>query len=128
MNVLLDTHAFLWFISGDTRISQTAKEIIADLDNEVMLSVGTLWEIAIKSNTKKINLKRPFKELILEEIEKYSFGILPINIDALTLVSRLPLHHRDPFDRLLIAQAIAENVPIVTRDPAFAGYPVEIIW
>ncbi len=127
MRILLDTHAFLWFITDDDRLTRVAREEIILIENEVLLSYASLWEIAIKASTGKLDMQQQYEELIRRAMDE-AMTLLPIDLDALALVTTLPFHHRDPFDRLLIAQAIVQNLPIVTRDPAFAGYPVELIW
>ena len=128
MRLLLDTHSLLWFIGGDEQLPQAAREIIANMDNEVLLSIASLWEIAIKTSLGKLILGRPFEELIPEQLILNEIGILPIGLDDLSLVAKLPFHHRDPFDRLIIAQAMTKGLPIVSRDAEFARYPVELIW
>ncbi|MFH1117870.1 MAG: type II toxin-antitoxin system VapC family toxin [Pseudomonadota bacterium] len=128
MRLLLDTHSFLWFIGGDEQLPQVAREIIAHMDNEVLLSVASLWEIAIKTSLGRLILGRPFEELIPEQIILNAIEILPIDLEDLTMVTKLPFHHRDPFDRLIIAQAMTRAVPIVGKDAEFARYPVDLIW
>lgn len=128
MRVRLDTHASLWFVAGDSQISRLARQIIESTSNEVLVSMGSFWENAIKYSAKKLEIEGKFLELLLEDMTQHHFDFLPIDLEALSLVATLPFHHRDPFDRLLNAQAIAQNLPIVTRDPAFAAYPVELIW
>jgi PIN domain nuclease of toxin-antitoxin system len=128
MRALLDTHSFLWFITGDTRLSHHAHTIIADFDNEFVLSIASLWEIGIKVSLGKLTLLRPFEEIIPAELHKHEIGILPIEFQHLIQIVTLPFHHRDPFDRLIIAQGLVEGLPIVSADPAFADYPVKVIW
>lgn len=128
MRLLLDTHSFLWFIGGDERLSEVARELISDIDNEVLLSLGSLWEIAIKVSIGKLALGKPFEELIPEQLVLNEIAVLPIGLDDLSLVAKLPFHHRDPFDRLIIAQAITGELPIVGKDAEFTQYSVELIW
>lgn len=128
MRLLLDTHSFLWFIGGDKRISEKAKATIADLDNEVFLSVASLWEIAVKINIGKLKLPRPFGELIPEQLMREEIKVLQAELSHLTKYVDLPLHHRDPFDRLIIAQAQVEMMPVITIDKAFEGYDVNLLW
>jgi PIN domain nuclease of toxin-antitoxin system len=128
VRLLLDTHSFLWFIGGDEQLSDVARELITDIDNDVLLSVASLWEIAIKVSIDKLALAKPFEELIPEQIVLNEIEVHPIGLDALSLVAKLPFHHRDPFDRLIIAQAIIGEFPIVSKDGAFAHYPVDLIW
>ena len=128
MRFLLDTHVFLWFMTGDERLGEQAHGVLEDIENEILLSLASLWEIAIKSSLNKLHLKRPFGELIPRQLMGNEIGLLPIELKHLTVLTDLPFHHRDPFDRLLIAQAISEHVPILTGDPAFCDYPVQVIW
>ncbi|MDQ7783826.1 MAG: type II toxin-antitoxin system VapC family toxin [Desulfomonilaceae bacterium] len=128
MRLLLDTHSFLWFIGGNEQLPQAAREIIIRMDNEVLLSIASLWEIAIKTSLGRLILGRPFEELIPEQIILNEIGILPIGLDDLSTVIKLPFHHRDPFDRLIIAQAMTKGLPIMGNDAQFARYPVELVW
>lgn len=128
MRILLDTHSFLWMIFGDQRLSEAARREIENPANEVFISVASLWETAIKVSIGKLELTVTFEELITEHLRKSTVQILPISVDALNTISALPFHHRDPFDRLLIAQAIVEQTPIVTRDDLFSEYSVQTIW
>lgn len=128
MRLLLDTHSFLWFINGDKRLSTTAQEIISDIDNGVLLSVASVWEIAIKVSLGKLLFEEPFENLIPEQLAENSIDLLPIHLDDLSLVAQLPFHHRDPFDRLIIAQSITNKIPIVGKDPAFNSYAITRIW
>ena len=128
MRILLDTHTFLWMIFGDERLNETVRTQIGSPQNEVLLSVATLWEIAIKTSLGKLELTIPFEKIIEEQLDMYAFQVLPISFTALVAVSTMPFHHRDPFDRLLVAQAIVEDVPIITRDSVFSSYPVKVLW
>ena len=124
MRILIDTHIFLWFINNDSQLSLTAK-IPLESDVELLLSVVSLWEIAIKISTGKMTLPKPFEIFIPEQLQQNDIGVLPIKTDHLTYVTTLPFHHRDPFDRLLIAQSIVEGIPIVSVDAAFDPYKVD---
>jgi len=128
MRILLDTHSFLWFVAGDARIGSTARSLIADLNNTALLSIASLWEIAIKVSLGKLRFTEPFETLIAEQLALNAINVLPIEFDDLIEVTRLPFHHRDPFDRLLVAQAIARGLPIVSRDPVLDDYPIERLW
>lgn len=128
MRVLLDTNSFLWFISGSDRLSVDAKTFIADMQNQLVLSVASLWEIAIKVSLRKLDLLQPFGQLIPQQLEENYIAVLPLDIGHLNKVIDLPFHHRDPFDRLIIAQAIAEGIPVVTSDAVFSQYGVMLIW
>jgi PIN domain nuclease of toxin-antitoxin system len=128
MRCLLDSHAFLWFISGDARLSERAHDEISEIRNEVVLSVASLWEIAIKTSLGKLTLGQPFRELISRQLFGNEIGLLPIDPSHLTVLTDLPFHHRDPFDRLIIAQAMVEGIPVLSSDPEFRKYPVQIVW
>ena len=128
MRTLLDTNAFLWFISGSDRLSDKARNHMADFDNDLVLSTASLWEMAIKVSLGKLELLAPFDQLIPAQLEKNAIDILPIEPDHISGIITLEFHHRDPFDRLIIAQGITEETPIITSDSAFAKYPVEVIW
>lgn len=128
MRFLLDTHAFLWFIGGDNRLSPVAKQLITNIDNEVCLSIVSLWEIALKVSLQKLTLQQPFETLIPTQLAANEIEIISIDMETLTQLVTLPFHHRDPFDRLLIAQAITKKLPLISKDAAFASYPVERIW
>jgi len=125
---LLDTHSFLWFISGSERLSRPARTLIETRENPMLVSVASLWEIAIKHGLGKLSLERPFVELIPEQLERQRIGVLEIDLTHLAELTRLPLLHRDPFDRLLVAQARAEGLPIISVDPALDPYGIQRIW
>lgn len=128
MDLLLDTHTYLWFINDDPRLSETAARHIENPAARVRVSVVTAWEIAIKVGTGKLVLDRPLARLWPESLAENDFDPLDVRSDHVMEVAPLPLHHRDPFDRLLIAQAIAERLMIVSADSVFDAYPVERIW
>lgn len=126
--ILLDTHSFLWFITADPKLSPTAQRAIALGNNEPLLSMASVWEIAIKVSLGRLPLPEPIETLIPEQLRTNRIALLPIELSHTSQVARLPLHHRDPFDRLLIAQALTEGLPIVSIDPAFDHYPIERLW
>ena len=128
MNLLLDTHAFLWFIAGSDDLTAKARELIEDPENRPFLSAASLWEMAIKISLGKLRLALPFEELVPEQMMLNGVHFLPIEMGHLVPIVSLAFHHRDPFDRLLIAQAMIEQMPIVTGDPAFEPYPVQKLW
>ncbi len=128
MNLILDTHTFLWFICGSDRLSATARSLIDDPANQPFLSVASLWEMAIKLSIGKLNLARPFEDLIPEQMQLNGVQLLSIELAHIAPVTNLPFHHRDPFDRLLISQAVVERMPIVSGDPSFDGYQVTRLW
>ena len=128
MKILLDTNSFLWFISGSERLSINARDRIADLDNQLFLSSASLWEIAIKVSIGKLELLQPYNQLIPQQLEENDINILPIELSHLTTVVGLPFYHRDPFDRLIIAQALTEDLPVVSPDSLFSQYAIKLIW
>ncbi|MFZ4656711.1 MAG: type II toxin-antitoxin system VapC family toxin [Caldilineaceae bacterium] len=128
MRFLIDTHVFLWFINGDNRLSQSVRKAIEGEENEVLLSIASVWEIAIKTNVGKLGLAKPFAELIPEQIIENEIELTPISMDDLKVVALLPLHHRDPFDRLLIAQALVQEIAIASDDSSFKQYGVKLFW
>ena len=127
MRLLLDTHTFLWFIDDNQRLSSNAKSLL-ESDNELLLSTASLWEIAIKLSIGKLSLPQPFEPFVRQQLSINAIGILQIETAHLHVVSTLPFHHRDPFDRLLVAQAIVEQVPIVSADVEFDGYSIGRLW
>jgi PIN domain nuclease of toxin-antitoxin system len=128
VRVLLDTHSFLWWVHGDDRVSDTAREIISDEDNEIFFSVASAWEIAIKAGVGKLDIPRGPERFIARHTKLNDFAVLPIDLRHALGVYELPDHHRDPFDRMLVAQARAEEIPVLTSDPEIARYPVETMW
>ncbi len=128
MKLLLDTHALLWFIGNDPQLSAPARENIENPAHEKFVSAASLWEIAVKLSLEKLKLPRPFGEVFPQQLEVNGFELLPISCVQLNQLVALPFHHRDPFDRLLIAQALADGMTVVTRDLEFSKYPAKILW
>lgn len=128
MRYLLDTHSLIWFIGGDLQLSAHARQLMDDERNELFISMASLWEMAIKFSIGKLNLGQRFEEMFPAQLESNSIEILGITIDHLKAVCRLPFHHRDPFDRLIIAQAQVEGLPIISVDKVFDDYGVEREW
>ncbi len=128
MRVLLDTHSLLWYLNDDASLSMVAKSVINDPVNDVLVSIVSLWEIAIKTSLGKLSISQPFAEFIPKQIVENQFDILSISLEHLAQVTILPFHHRDPFDRLLIAQSLIENISIVGRDSVFKTYGASTIW
>src|SRR3972149_12130605 len=126
MKVLLDTHTFLWWITADNRLSSSAREFITNGDNELFLSAATGWEIAIKAQLGRIKLPKEPHSFIAEQLRLNVIQSLPIHMSHALHIYSLPNHHRDPFDRLIIAQAQLENLPILTTDPQIAKYKVKV--
>jgi PIN domain nuclease of toxin-antitoxin system len=128
MNMLLDTHAFLWWIDDNPKLSPRAREIISDAGNMLFLSAASGWEIAIKARLGKLTLPDDLERFIADQLVANTFNSLPIQLSHALHVYTLPAHHRDPFDRILVAQSQLEDMPILTADPQIAQYPVEVIW
>jgi PIN domain nuclease of toxin-antitoxin system len=128
VRLLLDTHAFLWFVAGDRRMTKTGRTEIESAQNLKIVSVASLWEIAIKASLGKLALKEPFETLIPQQMEVNGFELLHIQIGHLARMTSLPFHHRDPFDRLIASQCLADELSLVSCDPAFDPYGVSRIW
>ncbi|MFO7885046.1 MAG: type II toxin-antitoxin system VapC family toxin [Desulfobacteraceae bacterium] len=128
MRILLDTSTFIWFIGGNKKLSGKAREIIENYENELYMSVASLWEMAIKTGIGKLELSAPFDKLIPMEIKNNEINIIQIELPHLYKMMEQPLHHRDPFDRLIIAQSIIEQLPIIGCDKMFKFYDTDIIW
>jgi PIN domain nuclease of toxin-antitoxin system len=126
--ILLDTHAFLWFILDDPQLSAHGDRLISDRSNTIAISPASYWEIAIKISIGKYSLPEPYDTFIEREIATNDFDILPILPKHTSTLINLPFHHKDPFDRLLIAQAITENIPIISNDSILDKYPIHRIW
>ena len=127
MKLLLDTHTFLWFIDDNPKLSAAAK-ILLESDVDLMISAASLWEIAIKVSIGKLTLTQPYEEFIPDQLTRNSVRLLAISVEHLAVVSTLPFHHRDPFDRLMVAQAITEQLAIVSVDDKFDPYGVNRLW
>lgn len=125
--LLLDTHTFLWWIGDDTRLSTAAARAISAGDT-VLLSVASAWEIAIKASLGRIDMPRNLSRFLAEQIRRNGFTILPIRLNHAAHTAGIENHHHDPFDRLLIAQAMIENATLVTCDPLVRRYPVRTLW
>jgi PIN domain nuclease of toxin-antitoxin system len=122
MNLLLDTHSFIWYVEGSSELSRIAQESIENPQNQCYISLVSLWEMSIKLNLGKLSTQGPFETCVEDDIFENGFQILPISFPQILLNSTLPFHHRDPFDRLLIAQALQESMSIVSCDLVFDGY------
>jgi PIN domain nuclease of toxin-antitoxin system len=128
MRLLLDTHALLWFVMEDPRLTETARIGMSERQNQKLVSLASLWEIAIKYSLGKLDLTMPLSEFIPTHLTPEKVQLLQITVPHLLTVASLPHHHRDPFDRLLIAQALTEDVPIVSHDDHFDAYGVQRLW
>ncbi len=128
MRLLLDTHAMYWYIEGSPELSMTAKTLIREASNDILISPASYWEIAIKISLGKWQLNRAYEEFINIGLNQYDFQVLPILPIHTAALIKLPFHHRDPFDRLLAAQALAEDIPLVSTDAIFDQYGVNRLW
>ena len=128
MKLLLDTATFLWWITNNESLSHRARELVSDEENEVWFSVVSGWEIVIKTDLKRIRLLEKAERFLPKQVAINGFQVLPIHFHHALRVSALPALHRDPFDRLLVAQAIVEGLTIVTGDRQVAKYPAPVAW
>jgi PIN domain nuclease of toxin-antitoxin system len=128
VRLLLDTHAFLWWVDDSRRLSRKARAAIANRDSACYLSLASVWEMAIKVSVDRLKLPSAVDRFVSEQMAANAFEALPIDLRHASDVARLPFHHRDPFDRLLVAQALSEALAIVSADPVFAKYGVKRVW
>lgn len=128
MKLLLDTHTFIWFVFNDSQLPLTTRELLEDAASELYFSYASIWEMAIKVSIGKLNFSKKVTDLVSAQAQKDDIRLLLIELSHLALIESLPLHHKDPFDRLLIAQAQAENMPIVSIDTAFDADGVNRLW
>jgi PIN domain nuclease of toxin-antitoxin system len=128
MRLLLDTHTFLWFVLKDPQLSRLADTLITDSTNDIIVSPATYWEIAIKVGKKKLDLLAPYDDFMKRGIDGNNFMILPIETKHTSLLTTMPMHHKDPFDRLIISQALAEQIPVVSADLELDAYGVTRFW
>jgi PIN domain nuclease of toxin-antitoxin system len=128
MKVLFDTHAFLWWADEPDRLSTKALEILQDKRNGLILSLASVWELQIKVQLGKLELKMPLADLIVSQQQKNRVRLLPVKLPHIVALATLPSYHRDPFDRILIAQARTESITLISHDAEIAQYPVQVIW
>ncbi|MCE2393991.1 type II toxin-antitoxin system VapC family toxin [Candidatus Poribacteria bacterium] len=128
MRYLLDTNALLWFLDNDKKLSHRARQLIESSSHESFCSIASLWEIAIKTRLRKLDLGEPFEQMFPEQLHLNRIDILDITVDSLIKLTTLPFHHRDPFDRLIIAQGLVENLPIISVDTVFDAYGIDREW
>ena len=128
MRLLLDTHVLLWFLLTPGKLSAAALAAIQQVENQVYISLVSAWEMSIKSGLGKLSLTQPIEPFILDQARRNRFDILPITLAHIAAVERLPHHHRDPFDRLLIAQSLVEDILFVSADSAIHAYPATFLW
>ena len=126
MKVLLDTNAFLWGLSAPEKLSLTARNMV--VSSERFLSVASIWEVLIKVQTGKLTLPVPAGDYLTAKMSANGVSVLSIKLEHVLQIERLQLHHRDPFDRVLIAQCVEEGWPVITSDPMFKKYPIRVIW
>jgi PIN domain nuclease of toxin-antitoxin system len=128
MRLLLDTHTFLWWDAEPAKLSPRVIALCKAPDTQLFVSVVSVWEIQIKSGLGKLNTRRPLRELLHEQVSINGLQLLPVTLEHVLALDRLPLHHKDPFDRLLLAQSVVENLVLASVDRIFASYPVTIVW
>jgi PIN domain nuclease of toxin-antitoxin system len=128
MRLLLDTHVFLWWVFDDPRLSPAARDLIADPAADVLFSAVSGWEIASKDRTGRLDLPADVPGFVTEQVRRNRLRVVPVELRHALGVHALPDYHRDPFDRLLVAQAQAEKVPLLSSDPLLAPYGVELLW
>lgn len=128
MRILLDTHAFLWWVTDDEQLSRRARRLLGDGRNEILFSAASAWEISIKSSLGRVTLPDDAERYIAAQLEQNAFGVLPVRLHHALRVATLPALHRDPFDRMLVAQALVEELAILSRDVRLGGYSVRVLW
>ena len=128
MRLLVDTHVMLWWMHGDDRLSERAQSLLRNGDNELLWSLASSWEIAVKLSIGKLEFERPLHRFFADLATEQGVAMLPIEHRHCTLLSKLPLHHRDPFDRMLVVQAQEAGVPLLSADPKLHAYDVDILW
>ena len=128
MTHLLDTHTFIWFVNNDPALSATARDVLRNPASRPLLSLASVWEMAIKVGLGKLKFTQPIETFIPDQLRRNRIDLLPISFAHAVRGATLPHHHRDPFDRLLVAQALVEDLPVVGRDAAFDAYGVRRVW
>ena len=128
MRLLLVTHALLWFIAGSASLSAYARTLIEDVSNEKFVSIASIWETAIKVSIGKMTLSAPFNLLFPHQLQINGFDLLPVKVEHASVITTLPFHHQDPFDRLLVAQAIEEKLTLISVDNVFDDYGITRLW
>ena len=128
MKVLLDTHAMLWWLADDPRLSNKARQTIAEGRNQLFWSIASAFELAVKVGAGKLVLGRSLRSLFAEIVSEQGAELLPMTHEHCVRLSNLELHHRDPFDRMLVAQALEEGIPLLTADPKMGLYPIDRLW
>ncbi len=127
MDILLDTHALIWFINGDEKLPNKAVNLIKDIKSNCFVSIASIWEIAIKISLGKLEMNGGLDD-ISKVMSRYEIELLPITFEHIQKLLTLDYHHRDPFDRIIISQGLVENLTIITKDENFVNYNTEIVW
>lgn len=128
MKILLDTHAWLWWMIEPQRLSQTASNLLGDMGNQVFVSAVSAWEVSIKWSLGRLDLPEHPKTFVPSRLQRDNFTLLPIDLSHVLQVADSPDHHKDPFDRLLIAQSIIEVAPLLSRDELVSQYDIKVLW
>ena len=128
MKLLLDTHTLIWAVDDPSKLGPQAVTALQDPANDLLLSAGTIWEIAIKVGLKKLSLSMPYKQWVTKAMADLGMTVLPITVEYADVQAGLPNHHRDPFDRMLVAQSQVENIHLVSADPVFDQYGINRLW
>ncbi len=128
MKLLLDTHTFIWWDSEPAKLPPQVLHLLQNPQHQFLLSVACVWEMQIKSQLGKLKLDAPLTDIVTGQQQTNRLEILPVTLAHVLALDQLPLHHKDPFDRLMIAQALVENAKLVSGDSVFKNYPVDVIW
>ncbi|MBA3870362.1 MAG: type II toxin-antitoxin system VapC family toxin [Anaerolineae bacterium] len=130
MRVLLDTHTFIWWDADKKpgRLSPKAFDVLSDSSNSLVVSLATIWEIQIKVQLGKLKLPSPLTDILNQQQQANGIELFPVNVMHILALDTLPHHHRDPFDRILVAQAKVENIPLVSKDSVFTQYSIPVLW
>ena len=128
MDILIDSNAFIWFVTDDRHLSDLGMGYIQDPNNLIFISIASLWELGIKYSLGKLESQLSGFNIVFEQIESNGFEILPISTEHIQVITSLPMHHRDPFDRIIIAQSLTENIPLISSDSKFDDYGVVRLW
>ena len=128
MDYLIDTHTLLWIVTDSPKLSNLAKDLYLDSENKILISMASIWELSIKSSLGKLTLEKPIDEFVDEHIKGNDIQVLNIELPHVLRIEKLPFHHRDPFDRLIISQQIENNLPIICNDEVFDKYAVKRVW
>lgn len=128
MRHLLDAHSLIWALDDPSRLGTNARAVLENPDNELAVSVGTIWELSIKTGIGKLSLSLPYRQWVERALADLGITVSPITLEFTDRQTALPFHHRDPFDRLLVAQCLVETIPIVSADAVFDQYGVTRLW